>query len=130
MFFPEKDLLEKAAAINSPLGKELKKQTSVAEKQYKKFGNTFEYNKNEEVKTKKKRNRANNYFTFYKYNIIKEFAKRSLDSKLNDLIEIKYKLELFYYKTIEIKPNNEDQIKDLEKEELCLIQLLNYIISF
>ena len=35
----EKDLLEKAAAIKkfeySPLGKELKKQTSVAEKQYK-----------------------------------------------------------------------------------------------
>ena len=48
---PEKDMLEKAASFKrfeySPLGKELKKQTSVAEKQYQKF----ESNKNEE-KTK------------------------------------------------------------------------------
>ena len=46
---PEKDLPEKAAAIKifkySPLGKELKKQTSVTEKQYQKFDNVFESNK-------------------------------------------------------------------------------------
>ena len=46
---PQKDLLEKAAAIKrfeySPLGKELKKQTSVAEKQYRLFNNTFESDK-------------------------------------------------------------------------------------
>ena len=75
---PEKDMLEKAVAIKrfeySPLGKEFKKQTSVAEKQYKKFDNAFESNKNEEVKTKSKKNSAklnlvyNNSFTFYKYN--------------------------------------------------------------
>ena len=51
----KKDLLEKAAAIKrfeySPLGKELKKQTSVAEEQYQNFDNVFEYNKNEEHKT-------------------------------------------------------------------------------
>ena len=45
---PEKHLLEKAAALKrleySPLGKELKKQISVAEKQYQKFGNSFEEN--------------------------------------------------------------------------------------
>ena len=51
----KKDLLEKAAAIKrfeySPLGKELKKQTSVAEEQYQNFDNVFESNKNEEHKT-------------------------------------------------------------------------------
>ena len=54
----ERDLLEKAAAIErfeySPLDKELKKQTSAAEKQYQKFDNTFELNKKEENKTKNK----------------------------------------------------------------------------
>ena len=54
----KKDLLEKAATIKrfeySPLGKELKKQTNVAEKQYKKFANVFESNKRKEDKTKSK----------------------------------------------------------------------------
>ena len=54
--FPEKDLLEKAAALKrfeySPLDKELKKQTSVSEKQYQKLNNAFESNKREEVKKK------------------------------------------------------------------------------
>ena len=48
-FLPEKDLLEKAATMKefeySPFGKELKKQTSVTEKQYKKLDNTFEFDK-------------------------------------------------------------------------------------
>ena len=47
---PEKDLLEKVAAIKrfeySPLGKELKVQTSAAEKQYQKVDRVFESNKN------------------------------------------------------------------------------------
>ena len=77
-------MLEKAAAVkrfeHTPLGKELKKQTSVAEKQYQKLDNTFESNKNEENKPKNKRNRAksnlvyNNYFTFYKYDNIKSIC--------------------------------------------------------
>ena len=50
---PEKGLLEKAAALKrfeySPLGKELKPQTSAADKQYQKLDKTFESNKNEEV---------------------------------------------------------------------------------
>ena len=62
----------------------------------------------------------NNYFTFYKYNNIKEFAKRYFDSKLNNLKEFKNKLESFYYDTIEIKPNNEDKIKDLEKRKAVI----------
>ena len=56
---PEKELLEKAASVkrfeHSLLGKELKKQPSVAEKQYQKFGNAFEFNKKEEGKTKKQK---------------------------------------------------------------------------
>ena len=82
---PEKDLLKKVAAIKrfeySPLGKELKNQTSVAKNQYQKF----ESNKNEE-RTRSKRSRAksnlvyNKDFTFYKYRDIKDFAaKRSPD---------------------------------------------------
>ena len=84
---PGKDLLEKAAAVRKfeyfLLGKEFKKQTSVAEKQYHKLDNAFESNEKEEDKAKNKRNSANsdlvynNYFTVYKYRIIKEFAKRS-----------------------------------------------------
>ena len=49
---PKKDLLEKFEAIKkfeySLLGKESEKQTSVGEKQYKKFNNAFESNKKEE----------------------------------------------------------------------------------
>ena len=48
-FLPEKDLLEKTAALEifeySSLGKELKKQTSVAEKQYQKLENSYEADK-------------------------------------------------------------------------------------
>ena len=44
---PEQDLLEKAAAIKrfeySLLGKELEKQTRVAENQYQKFDNSLEF---------------------------------------------------------------------------------------
>ena len=67
-------MLEKAVAIKrfeySQLGKELKKQTSVAEKQYQKLNNAFRYNKKDEDKTKNKRSCAksnlvyNNFFTF------------------------------------------------------------------
>ena len=65
---------------------------------------------------------CNNYFAFYKYNTIKEFTKLLFYSKQNDSIEFQFKLELFYHDTIESKPNNEDQKKDLKKKEiLCLI---------
>ena len=100
----------------------MKKKTSVPEKQYKKFGNAFESNKNGEDKTKSKRTRTksnlvyNNYFPFYKYNNSKECAKRSFYSKRHDLKEFKDKLELFYYDTTEIKSNNEHKMKDLEKK--------------
>ena len=92
-------MLEKAAALKSfecsPLGKELKKQTSVVEKKYQKFDRAFESNRNEEVETKNKRSLAksnlvyNNYLTFYIYIKIKVFAKRYFVSKLDDLNELK-----------------------------------------
>ena len=46
----ERDLLEKAATIKRseylPLGSELKKQTDIAKKQYKRWDKTFSSNKN------------------------------------------------------------------------------------
>ena len=56
---PGKNLLENAAVIKrfeySPLAIELKKQTSVAEKQQQKLEKTFELNVKEEDKTKTKK---------------------------------------------------------------------------
>ena len=97
----------------SPLGRELRKQTSDAEKQCKRLDKAFESNKKEEDKTKNKGSHAKSNllyskdFTFYKYHNIKEFAKCSFDPKGNDLTEFKEILELFYTDTEEIKPNNE-----------------------
>ena len=39
-------------------------------------------------------------------------------------------LELFFHVIKEINPNNKDQMKYFSKEKLCLLQLLNYMISF
>ena len=126
---PERDLLEKAAAIKrfecSLLGKESKRKTSVAEKQYEKFDNAFAFNKNKENKTKNKGSRVksnlvyNNYFTFYKYPNTNEFVKRSFDSKLNVLKEFKNILELFCYASEETKLDNEEKEKDVEDQKSC-----------
>ena len=62
----EKDLLQRVAGIKrfeySLLGKELKKQTIFAEKQYQTFDNAFESNKKEEDKTKNKSGAKSNLF--------------------------------------------------------------------
>ena len=59
IFLPEKDLIEKDTTMKtfhySLLGKELKKQTSVAERQYKKLDNVFESDKKEKDKKKRKK---------------------------------------------------------------------------
>ena len=74
---PEKDLLEKAAIIKrfeySPLGKELKKQTSIAEKRHQKLHNNYEFLRiKKEKPTIKKYNRSNiiysSKFSFHEYN--------------------------------------------------------------
>ena len=117
----------------------IEKQTSVAKKQYQKFDNVFESNKKEEDRTKNKNRKSrtksnlvyNKYFAFYKYHNTKEFAaKHSFVSKQNDLKEFKNILELFNHDSIESKPTNEDQIKDLKNEKLCSLQLLNDMKSF
>ena len=62
---PEKDLLEKAAAMKRfeyfPLGKELKAQTDIAKKQYQKLDDTSEFNNviKREKPIFKKYNRSN-----------------------------------------------------------------------
>ena len=89
-------------------------------------------------KTKQKNKRScsksnlvhNNYFTFDKYDSTNEFIRCSLGSKLNNFKEFKNKFELFYHNIVEIKPNNKEQIKHLEKGNMCLVQLMNYMISF
>ena len=52
----EKDLLEKVVTLKrlkySLLGKELKKQASIAEKEYRKLDNTFEFDKINEKQLK------------------------------------------------------------------------------
>ena len=67
---------------------------------------------------------------FYKYYKIKEFSKRSFDSKLNDIKEFKDNLQLFYYDTIEIKPNNEHKIRDLDERKVVLNTAIELYISF
>ena len=82
-------MLRKAAAIERfeyfLLGKELKKTASVAEKQYQKFDDAFEFNKKEEVEKSQSKSKLvyNDYFTFHKIHNTNEFVRRSLDSKLN-----------------------------------------------
>ena len=89
---PEKYLLEKAAALkrfeHSPLGKELKVQTSAAEEQCQKLDKIFESNKKKGKMLKRlaKSNLVHSKdFTFYKFHNINEFAKHSFYSKQNDL---------------------------------------------
>ena len=58
--------------------------------------------------------------------------KKSVGSNLSDLKEFKDKLELFYYDTTEIKPNNEDQIKYSEKRKVVLVtapELYNKLLN-
>ena len=55
-----------------------------------------------------------------------------MDSKINELKEFKDKLELFYYGIIEIKPNNEHKIKDLEQRKVVFslaLELYNMLLN-
>ena len=88
---PEKDLLEKTAAIKkfeySILDKELKAQIDIARKQYQNLDNTYEYDKiiKKEKPTLKKYNRSNliydSKYKFYPYYNIKNFGSLSRVSK-------------------------------------------------
>ena len=52
---------------------------------------------------------------------MKEFAKRSFYLKQNDITEFNDTLEIFYYDTEEIKPNNETHEKGLEKRKVVIM---------
>ena len=105
----EKDLLEKAAAVKrfeySQLDKELKKQTSVAEKQYQSFDKVFNHDKKEEpVKIKKERPLTtdksslfcNSKCSFIEFKNIGKDIDDSLVSKYNNyLAPFKQRLEEF-----------------------------------
>ena len=84
----EKELLGKATAIKrfeyAPLGKELKKQTSVTEKQYEKIDDAFESNKKEKDKTKNKRSRAKSNLVYDNYLIFENII--TLKNLLNVLL--------------------------------------------
>ena len=87
----------------------------------------MEQNKNKEGKTKKSCDKSNlvysKDFIFYKYSNTKEFdAKRYFEFWIS--------LALFYHHTEEINLNNKDQKRDLRKEKLCLLELLDHIMSF
>ena len=108
-FLPEKDLLEKAATMKRfeypPLESELKKQIYIAEKQYKRLSNTYEFDRIKKEKSKiKKCNRSNlmydSKYDFYEYYNIKHFENLSLASK--------YPILASFYKNFNsLKPEKE-----------------------
>ena len=94
----EKDLLEKAAALKrfeySLLGKELKKQTGVAEKQYWSFSKVFKDDEEEKPVTIKKEELEiickpkliyNNKYSFSEYRNVGKYMDDSFESKYNRL---------------------------------------------
>ena len=106
---PEKDLLEKAATMRrfeySPLGKELEKQTSVAEKQYQRFDKVFSHDEKEEaVKIKKERSLAtdqsslfyNKKYIFIEFKNFGKYMDDYLVSRYNNYLDpFKQQLEEF-----------------------------------
>ena len=99
MFSPEKDLLEKAAALKrfeySPLGKELKAQTDIAKKQYQKLDDNFEFDKiiKKEKMALENYNKSNLIYnskhSIYKYyRDSKKFNNLSLKSKYPFLVKL------------------------------------------
>ena len=93
----EKDLLEKAAALKrfeySPLAKELKKQTSVAEKQYQDFDKVINYDEIEEpLKTEKEEpltiNESsifyNNKYTFNEFKNVEKYVNKSFTARYDN----------------------------------------------
>ena len=87
---PDKDLLDKAAALKrykySKLGTELKKQTSVAEKQYRDFDNVFNYDEKEEPLQIEKEEQLTinklslcykNKYAFNEFKDVEKYAKKN-----------------------------------------------------
>ena len=78
-------------------------------------------NREKNLKSHAKSNLINSTdFTFYKYQNIKVFTKHSYYLKINNLIQFKCMLELFYDNTEEINPNNEEQENDFGKRKIVI----------
>ena len=105
---PEKDLLEKVAVLTRfeclPLGKELKKQTSVAEKQYQIFDKVFNHDEKEKpVKIKKEGSLTTNEsslfydskYSFSEYRNVRKYVNDALKSKYNILVKFYNRLDEF-----------------------------------
>ena len=128
---PEKDLLEKAPALErfeySPLGKELKKQIIVAEKQYQDFDKVFNYDEKEKPwKTEKEELLTidesslffNNKYTFNKFKNVWSYDDESLEWRHNNYLT-----------------PFEQIVKEFEKftprtRSLCVKMLENYIVNY
>ena len=135
----EKDLLEKAAAWKrleySPLGKELKKQTSVVEKKYQDFDKIFNHDEREEpLKIEKKRPLttaepsliSNNKYSFSEFKNVekyvkqwlkefKKFTPRTVKTKKNK--KIMYSIARKLYSKRSIYYNDYNDITDEEKRK-------------
>ena len=93
----EKGLVENTAELNrfeySPLSKELKKQTSIAEQQYQDFDKVFNYNeKKKTLKIEKEEPLTidesslfyNSKYTFNEINNVEKYEDESLESRYNN----------------------------------------------
>ena len=106
MFYPKKNLLEKAAAIKRfeylPLGKEFKKkQTGVAEKQYQGLNKLFKPDEIEESVTIKKEKLSiigeltlmyDSKYSFSDYKNVRKYCDLSFMTKYDKLITFYYQL--------------------------------------
>ena len=118
---PEKELLDKAASMKRfeywPLGKELKVQTDIAKKQYKKLDDTFEFDKiiKKEKPTLENYSKSNlirsSKHSFYKYyHDSKKIDKLSLKSKYSFLLEFSKHLNKF--KKVKIQKRRTEKKKN------------------
>ena len=105
---PEKDLLEKAATRKrfkySPLCEELKKQTSVNEKQYQSFDKIFNHDEKEETVTIKKKEPLktdksslvyDSKYSFSEYRDVGKYYNLSFTTKYNSLLPFYHWLNEF-----------------------------------
>ena len=121
----EKDLLEKATTLKiieySPLDKEFKKQTSVAEKQCQDFDKVFNYNEKEEpLKIEKEEPLTidesnlfyNNKHTFNEFKNVEKYAKKSITARYDNI------LLLFYQRLKEFKQFTPWTVKTKTKKDI------------
>ena len=105
---PQKDLLEKAAAIKrfefSLLGKGLKMQTSVTEKQYQSFDKDFNHDEKEEPVKIKKEGRlktddsslvCNKRYSLSEFKNVGKYEDESLTTRFDNMVSFNQRLKEF-----------------------------------